>query len=441
MAIKNASDLLVYTKTGATKQVTRIYVKTTTPFTFPGSASTAVLAINNITGGDGKVYDGINTGQAFSNTGADALLKIKQTLDDTGYDYAFTDAATSGDYTYRDFTNAANGLVPTLELVPSTAASSVTFKTDSVIIEILTPGSSAVLDPVAFSTSASFSTNMDLRDVTTKDSDGWSESVGGLKSFEVSTELLQTLNPDHPIDGTDFINKLKERSLVNVSFSDRIRNLLTTNLVKSGVDNFTESGLASETYNQADPFGGTTATQLATPASTSSKYITYSLANGRIEDKKLTLSFYVKGIGSNQKASIFCNRPFLSVTKLSGDGSYASENTQKGIISGLSTDTNSNPANWTRMEATIDTSDMSSVSQLQFYLYPGDLNSQNLNSIVTSSWQFELKGAATDYQDPTKVNRWQGDALVTSVSFDAGVEDNLTCSATFTGTATNTYNT
>jgi hypothetical protein len=93
------------------------------------------------------------------------------------------------------------------------------------------------------------------------------------------------------------------------------------------------------------------------------------------------------------------------------------------------------------MEATIDTSDMSTGATLLFYLYPGDLDAQDSDAIATSSWQFELKGAATDYQDPTKVNRWQGDALVTSVSFDAGVEDNLTCSATFTGTATNTYNT
>jgi len=436
MAIKNASDLLVYTKTSAAvKQITRIKVLTTAPFSVHETGKKGVI-INNITKGDGSVTD--NAAKTIpSNTGLSLVETVGAELSGS-YNYTLIGSTqTSGDYKYRDYENGGTGLVPTLQIVSGSA----TLKDDAIVIEILTPGSSAVLDPVASSTSASFSTNMDLRDVTTKDSEGWSESVGGLKSFEVSTELLQTLNPDHPIDGTDFINKLKERSLVNVSFSDRIRNLLTTNLVKSGVDNFTESGLESETYNQVDPFGGTTATQLTTPASTSSKYIRYSLTSGRVEDKKLTLSFYVKGIGSNQKASIFCNKPFLSVTKLSGNGSYTSSSTQKGIISGLSTGSNSTPANWTRMEATIDTSDMSTGATLLFYLYPGDLDAQDSDAIATSSWQFELKGAATDYQDPTKVNRWQGDALVTSVSFDAGVEDNLTCSATFTGTATNTYNT
>ena len=79
---------------------------------------------------------------------------------------------------------------------------------------------------------------MDLRDVTNKDSGGWSESLGGLKSFEVSTDILQSINPDVPLDGTDFFDKLKERSLVDLSFSDRIRNIIRTNLTQSGVDGF-----------------------------------------------------------------------------------------------------------------------------------------------------------------------------------------------------------
>tara|TARA_R110000824_G_scaffold298466_1_gene486682 strand:- start:558 stop:974 length:417 start_codon:yes stop_codon:yes gene_type:complete len=42
------------------------------------------------------------------------------------------------------------------------------------------------LVPVAHSTSASISMNMDLRDSTTKSSEGWQENLGGLRSYELS---------------------------------------------------------------------------------------------------------------------------------------------------------------------------------------------------------------------------------------------------------------
>jgi len=422
MAIQNASDLLVYIKTGvALKQITRIKVLTTSPL-----STTGALKINNVTNVSGQVFDDVATGSTSTNNGSSVLSIITNKLQESAYGYTISSESTQGDYTYRDVTNGGTGLVPTLEIINNTAI----LKKDSVVIEIMTPGSSDILDPVAFSTSASFSTNTDLIDVTTKDSEGCSESVSGLKSFELSTELLQNLNPDHPIDGTDFLNKLRKRRTYNISFSDRIRNIILTNLVKSGEDNFVESGL-TQTLGQSDPFGGTTATRYTTGASTNSKYIRYALELARVEDKKLTLSFYVKGYASTTKASIFCNTPLLSVTKLSGDGTYSN-----GLISGLNTGVSSNPANWTRMEVTFDTSDMSSATS--FYLYPGISSAQDSDAIETSSWQFELKGAATSYQDPTTITRWQGEALVTSIDFDAGVEDNLTCSATFTGTATNT---
>ena len=71
---------------------------------------------------------------------------------------------------------------------------------------------------------------------------------------------------------------------------------------------------------------------------------------------------------------------------------------------------------------------------MAFNLYPGISTAQSSDSIFTSSWQIELSPDATDYQDPTDITHWQGNALVSSISFDAGVEDNLTCSASFTGT-------
>jgi len=46
------------------------------------------------------------------------------------------------------------------------------------------------LEAVAHSTSCSLSTNMDLRDSTTKSSAGWQENLGGLKSWEMSGDAF-----------------------------------------------------------------------------------------------------------------------------------------------------------------------------------------------------------------------------------------------------------
>ena len=211
MAIQNASDLLVYIKTGvALKQITRIKVLTTSPL-----STTGALKINNVTNVSGQVFDDVATGSTSTNNGSSVLSIITNKLQESAYGYTISSESTQGDYTYRDVTNGGTGLVPTLEIINNTGI----LKEDSVVIEIMTPGSSDILDPVAFSTSASFSTNTDLIDVTTKDSEGCSESVSGLKSFEISTELLQNLNPDHPIDGTDFYQKLVKGSTYNISFS------------------------------------------------------------------------------------------------------------------------------------------------------------------------------------------------------------------------------
>tara|TARA_R100000908_G_C3756186_1_gene150823 strand:+ start:2070 stop:3779 length:1710 start_codon:yes stop_codon:yes gene_type:complete len=436
MAIQNASDLLVYAKTAsAVAQITRIRVLTTDPIEVPDGGTTGTVKINNITNDSGVVSDDISTA-ASTNTGSTVLAAINAVLTSATYDYvdSLGSDQTDGNYTYRDFTNGAVGIVPTLEIVNGTA----TLNDDAIIIEIVTPGSSAIFDPVAFSTSASFSTNMDLRDVTNKDSGGWSESLGGLKSFEVSTDILQSINPDVPLDGTDFFDKLKNRSLVDLSFSDRIRNIIRTNVTQSGVDGFASS--SGTQYNlQADPFGGSTASKFNTGASTSFKFIKYTIKSARLEGKNVNWSFYLKGSGSTTSATFTVSNIATAqsaiVTKLEGDGSIAQAGvgSQYWNITGLST------SSYTRVSFQMNNISTSVGSEsdpqdFRLVVYPGVYNSQNSSEIFLSSWQIELAPEATDYQDPTDITHWQGNALVSSVSFDAGVEDNLTCSATFTGT-------
>lgn len=427
MAIKNASDLLVYAKTtSAVAQVTRVRVLTTDPIQVPDGATTGTVKIDNITNDSGTIYDDISTA-ASTNTGSTVLTAISNVLTSSTYDYVASAEQTDGNYKYRDFTNGAVGIVPTLSIKDGTA----TLNDNAIIIEIVTPGSSAIFDPVAYSTSASFSTNMDLRDVTNKDSDGWSESLGGLKSFEVSTDLLQSINPDVPLDGTDFFDKLKNRSLVDLSFSDRIRNIIRTNLTQSGVDGFLLSTL-TQTNLQTDPFSGSTASKLTTGASTANRFLGYTIDATRVENKKLNWSFYVKGSGSTTQASFALSNSSIvgasTVTKIEGQGTIAFVTSSYYKITGLST------SSWTRISFQTDTISLSGSSTLSFHIYPGLYSAQDSDEIFTSSWQIELSPEATNYQDPTDITHWQGNALVSSLSFDAGVEDNLTCSATFTGT-------
>lgn len=51
------------------------------------------------------------------------------------------------------------------------------------------------LEPIAHCTSASISVNMDLRDSTTKSSEGWQDNLGGLKSWELSGDAFVEVDP------------------------------------------------------------------------------------------------------------------------------------------------------------------------------------------------------------------------------------------------------
>mgnify|MGYP003133203479 CR=1 FL=1 len=435
MAITNASDLLVYAKTtDPVKQKTRIRVLTTDPIEVPDGGTSGTVKINNLTDENGVVSDDISTA-ASTNTGSNVLAAINAVLTSATYDYVDDSGSdqTDGAYTYRDFENKSNGIVPTLEIVSGTA----TINENAIIIEVLTPGSSAIFDPVAFSTQASFSTNIDTIDCTNKDSGGFAQYKAGLKSFEISTELLQSINPDVPLDGTDFFDKLKTNSIVNLSFSDRIRNIIRTNLTQSGIDGFLLV-TASQTNLQASPsdIGGNTASKIQN-TSTSLNRLQYSVSPGRLEDKNVTWTFYAKGVGSNTSISFFTERSGgtsiapSEVKVLSGTHtSITSPGTASRAVNGLDTST------FTRIQVTYNNFDATGGQPINFMVFPGgNPSTQTIgDAVIVSSWQIEFSPEATNYQDPTDITHWQGNALVSSLSFDAGVEDNLTCSATFTGT-------
>ena len=441
MAITNASDLLVYAKTtDSVKQITRIRVLDTLPLV--DFETLQELTLSNVTNASGAVFDDIP--DAISNNNGDSVVGSIAAQLVQNYGYQYTDGfqtKTDGNYKYLDVTNGATGIVPTLQITSGTA----TLADNAVVISIETPGSSEVFDPVSFGTNASFSSTVETRDITHKDSGGFTEVMSSTKSFEISSESLQSINPDTPLDGTDFFHELKERDKVKLAFSDRIRNIIRTNLTQSGVDGFSIffAAQVEQTNLQPDPFGGNKASKIKIVTTTTFNGLQYSIPSSRIEDRFVTWTFYVKGdpnSPNNDEATFYANNgsdlPISSVEILSGDGNISnltSSSVKK--INGLNTGANNVASNWTRVRVTYNVQGGSANQNTDFKLVPGSANAQVANDIIyVSSWQIEFSDQATDYQDPTTIKSFQGEALVTSVNYDAGVEDNLTCSATFTGT-------
>ena len=178
MAIKNASDLLVYKTVVATAQITRVLFEAS-----PTSGTLGNLKIKDTTNASGAVAD-VTTGNMSANSALQAATVCKAGLETKGYTVG-TPVAVGTSY-YIDCTNGAVGNVATISIEGGTA----TLDESKVSIIVTTSGLAAGKEPIAHSTSASVSFNMDLRDTTTKDSGGYQNNLGGLKSFELSTDAL-----------------------------------------------------------------------------------------------------------------------------------------------------------------------------------------------------------------------------------------------------------
>lgn len=225
MAIQNASDLLVYKKSASASvaQVTRIILES------GFSSANSQFGIFNTYGADGSANSSIFVNSP-STTIATVLGFIKTALENTGYSTGNVTVGTSiglpaGAY-YFDATNDFAGNLPETDISlgwQSTAQENsygdvVDFSKFSTVV--ITSGTTANdYVPIAFSTSASASFSTDLRDTTTKDSAGWSESEKGLKSFEISTDALWNINSDVTLQ--ELFDDLKNRTEITLRFKQR----------------------------------------------------------------------------------------------------------------------------------------------------------------------------------------------------------------------------
>lgn len=216
MAIQNASDLLVYKKMSSNNvaQITNVFVKSdgNTPLDATGNVKiTNAVDENGNSIADHTVTTAINTDVGLAN----ALRANLNALNG----YSCTSVSTVDGGKLFTVTNEFAGDLSedkTFKIINGTSA----IEAGAINLIVTTAGSNAnEYEPIAFSTNASISFTRDLRDVTTKDSAGLSESESGLNSFEISTDALQDYTSD--LNFTQFIEDLGSGSSVTIRFAQR----------------------------------------------------------------------------------------------------------------------------------------------------------------------------------------------------------------------------
>jgi TP901-1 family phage major tail protein len=86
-----------------------------------------------------------------------------------------------------------------------------------VILAISTDGGTTYTT-VGKATSASLQMNMEVRDVTTKDSAGWRELLGGLRSWSLSGEGMVTYNLTSRVGFADLFGHMNSRTRLYFRF-------------------------------------------------------------------------------------------------------------------------------------------------------------------------------------------------------------------------------
>lgn len=424
MAIKNASDLLVYKyTTPAQLQITRILVKSTTPFDAVGN-----FVMHNVYNTSDTSYESL-TVTFTANTGTNVLNAIKTALSTGAYTYtsAPVTVGTIGAYKYFDFYSPTNGDAPNIYIVAGTA----TPEEDAIDINIIQDGQDVVYEPVAFSTSASLTMTNNLRDVTTKDSSGFQENAEGLKSFEVSTDALVNFNAN--VDADAFVDEFKTGNVFDVKFSDRIRNILQNSQIGAEYQYWT-SGTPNATMNInfADPFGGFSASRIRSTGS-SNVHFEFIVPNTVMQGFYNHITFYVKGINVGH-LGFTIEGDISGASIIEGQGTVTTQSATQIDVTGLST------SDWTRIYIPYGSPSSTPTGTFNLKFYPGIKDSITSSSrILISSMQVEQNNIPlngyTSYQDPSTIDCFQGDVTVSSISIEAGVEENATYSCTLTGTS------
>jgi predicted secreted protein len=222
MAIKNASDLLVYKKSPADQaQIIK--------FDFEGQDIVIVdgiqggyVFVNNLYSAAGvkaaplRVFIGTNFRDG-NDVGTVLRLAIDAYSDSD--ETALVSNVDAGTYSSTlTITNDYAGDVDPVTITPDDDTEVDYTKIDVTVTQDGETNNS--YQPIGYSTSATLTTSNELRDITNKDSLGLAEYAPGLKTFEITTDALQDFTQDE--DFKRQLDDLNTGDSVFVRFSERL---------------------------------------------------------------------------------------------------------------------------------------------------------------------------------------------------------------------------
>ena len=417
MAIQNASDLVVYKKVDdSVAQVTRITAISDSAISSNGTVE--IVDVVSTTG----VIETIFTPTTTSANASGLIDKLRTTFIAQGYTSTASTSTGSGGW-YIDVTNQDAGNVPTLSIGTNGTAG---LDLDYIEVDVITFGENYPLELIAYSTQASLNISTDLRDITNKDSNGWAEKLGGKKAFDITTDALLDLDSTYGIK--ELWDTYRDRSEITLRFSTRRNNYLPDGANDiSDVTIWANQNISSYVLpSVTSPDGSSTTQGLTTVGGVGSftKSILHFLSNKLPLNNNWTFSVYLRATSSDDKDSsaqlLFNNGGNipLTLTKLSGPGTLVG--TQITDLSETEWTTNTEQFVWS--------SPYYALSPYQSSTYAGE------GSIYVWGPMLSKGATATSYFD--KQLHWEGACQINSLSLNAGVEDNTTYTANFTGTGT-----
>ncbi len=216
MAIINASDLLIYKKSPAdVQQRTKIRIRNQIePLSALGNLKvTNVLDASGVSASDLTSADftqGTNNALTISTVMHNLIIAA------AGYTSVSSPSLVDSYYEFEIENVFAGDIDSVIDIINGTGI----IKDGYLEIVVTRPGeTNNAYEPIAFSTSASLSITREMRDVTNKDSGGWSESLEGLKSFEMTSDALQDFNAD--LSFREFFDDLAADDTVTIRFAER----------------------------------------------------------------------------------------------------------------------------------------------------------------------------------------------------------------------------
>ena len=223
MAIKNASDLLVYKKSPADQaQIIEFNFEGEDILTSEGVGPGAgYIFINNLYSASGvkappfRMFVGSNNrdGDTFCTLIRIVVANNIPNVDVTAV--SNIDSATSSGL--LTITNDYAGEVDPVTFTPDDNTEIDFSRVTQVVTQDGETNNN--YQPIGYSTSATITTNNELRDITNKDSGGLAEYAQGLKTFEITTDAFQDFTQDEDFDRN--LDDLQTGDSVFVRFSER----------------------------------------------------------------------------------------------------------------------------------------------------------------------------------------------------------------------------